>query len=96
MAPAHSSTVLKPTRSVLALAVALVLAFAAPGVPCAMLHHTRESSWSSPLPVTVEEGPCHAESSGRRCNTCRSLTMSGGWRINVVLRHCTLRQGQPG
>ena len=29
MAPAHSSTVLKPTRSVLALAVALVLAFAA-------------------------------------------------------------------
>ena len=37
MAPAHSSTVLKPTRSLLALAVALVLAFAALAHACVQL-----------------------------------------------------------
>ena len=64
MAPAHSSTVLKPTRSVLALAVALVLAFAALAHACVQLPpllaprvEGRPQLWSPLLVVRVVGEP---------------------------------------
>ena len=64
MAAAHSSTVLKPTRSVLALAVALALAFAALAHACVQLPpllaprvEGRPQLWSPLLVVRVVGEP---------------------------------------